>query len=188
MTMDQTLFIRLGTELKAKVQTSFWPVLHTLAPGFEYAIKENCILSGGCFASLHQNQKVNDYDLWCKDKAGMEEIEGWLKTFKGKHHETGLEFAVENEKYNNNFIEGKIVTARATTLINRLQFIKDVTFDDAKKSFDFLHCTVSYDLKNDRLYLSPAQMDSIERKVLIVNNSKAVSAYRKSKFIDRGWR
>lgn len=188
MTMDQTLFKRLGTELKVKLQTSFWPILHTLTPEFEYSIKEHCILSGGCFASLHHNQKVNDYDLWCKDKTGMDVIQHHLNKFKGRNHETGIEFAVENEKYNNNFIEGKIVTARATTLINRLQFIKDVKFEDAKKSFDFLHCTISYDLKDDKLYLSPAQMDSLERKVLIVNNSKAVSAYRKTKFIDRGWR
>ena len=115
MTMDQQLFQRLATELKVKVQTAFWPVLHTLSPEFEKAIEDNCILSGGCFASLHHGVQVNDYDLWCKDYAGMKVIQDHLELFKGRHHETGIEFAVENEKYNNNFIDGKIVTSRATT-------------------------------------------------------------------------
>ena len=186
--MDQQLFQRLASELKVKVQTAFWPVLHTLSPEFEKVIEDTCILSGGCFASLHHGVQVNDYDLWCKDAIDMKLIQEHLDDFKGKHHATGIEFAVENEKYNNNFIEGKIVTARATTLINRLQFIKDVKFSDAKKSFDYIHCAVSYDIKRDKLYISPAQMNSIEQKKLVVNNAQAIAEYRKNKFIERGWK
>jgi L-fucose isomerase-like protein len=167
---------------------SFWPVVHTLSPEFEKAISDNCILSGGCFASLAHTEPVNDFDLWCKDELGMEIIESFLEKFQGNDYSTDKPMVCENPNYSNNFVDGKIVTARATTLINKLQFIKNVKYIDAKKSFDFLHCTPHYDCYDDKLYISYTQMESISDKTLVVNNENAVTIYRMQKFKDRGWK
>lgn len=187
--IDQATFQKKATELKERMKSSLWDKTNKLDPNFYSFIKEHCILSGGCFASLINLEPVNDYDLWCRDSDGSAMIEEYLKEYKGKDS-FGAEIGAEDvdPKYNDNFVDGKIVTANATTLKNKLQFITNVIYADAKKSFDFLHCTVSYDLKNDKLSISPKQMQSILQKQLVINNMMAVKDYRRNKFIERGWK
>lgn len=187
--IDQATFQKKATQLKQRMKSSLWDKTNKLDHNFISLIKEHCILSGGCFASLLHNEPVNDYDLWCRDSVGSDWIEKYLITYKGKDA-LGLEIGVEdvNPKYSDNFVDGKIVTANATTLKNKLQFITNVSFEDAKKSFDFLHCTVSYDFKKDKLSISPRQMQSILDKKLVINNVLTVREYRRNKFIERGWK
>jgi hypothetical protein len=187
--IDQETFQKRATELKLAVKSNLWAKTKNLDLNFQSLMKEHCILSGGCFASLINFEPVNDYDLWCRDSNGSAMIEEYLKEYKGKDS-FGAEIGAKdvNPKYNDNFVDGKIVTANATTLKNKLQFITNVTFEDAKKSFDFLHCTVSYDFKKDKLFISTKQMQSILEKQLVINNPLTVKEYRRNKFIERGWK
>lgn len=187
--IDQATFQKKATELKVMLKSNLWAKTKNLDLNFQSFMKEHCILSGGCFTSLLHYEPVNDYDLWCRDFDGSAMIEEYLKEYKGKDS-FGAEIGAENvnPKYNDNFVDGKIVTANATTLKNKLQFITNVVYADAKKSFDFLHCTVSYDFKKDKLFISPKQMQSILDKKLVINNISTIKEYRRNKFIERGWK
>lgn len=187
--IDQVTFQKKATELKTRVQISLNAKMSSLEPNFKAAIKANCILSGGCFASILNDEEVNDFDLWCADYRGLEIIKDQLGHYNGLDVQ-GKEIPIVdiNPKYNDNFVDGKIVTANAVTLKNKLQFISNVIYADAKKSFDYLHCTVNYDLKNEKLYISRNQMDSILNKKLVSNAPLVVSEHRMNKFIERGWK
>lgn len=187
--IDQKLFMTNAILLKSKVQKNLTPILSRLDSAFHSAIKKHCILSGGCFASLYRNEPVNDYDLWCTDVAGALAIGDYLAKYDGLDMMgKEIEIADVNPKYNDNFVDGKIVTSNATTLKNKLQFITKVNFEDARKSFDYLHCTVFYDLAQDKLYMSQSQCDSLHNKILIPNDTSMIKEYRREKFIKRGWK
>ena len=187
--IDQQTFQTNAILLKSKVQKSLLPIVNNLDSAFASAIKKYCILSGGCFASLYRNEEVNDFDLWCTDVAGALVVEEHLSRYNGLDV-TGKEIKITdvNPKYNDNFVDGKIVTSNATTLKNKLQFITKVNFEDARNSFDYLHCTIFYDLAQDKLYMSRSQCDSLHDKILIHYNTSMVKDYRRNKFIERGWK
>jgi hypothetical protein len=187
--IEQQTFQTNAILLKKKVQDHLLPIVNNLDLAFANAIKKHCILSGGCFASLYRNEVVNDFDLWCHDVEGSIAIQVYLSKYTGQDV-TGKEIEIKdvNPNYNDNFVNGKIVTANATTLKNKLQFITKVDFEDARKSFDYLHCTIFYDLDQDKLYMSRAQCDSLHNKILIPNNTSMIKEYRRNKFIERGWK
>jgi hypothetical protein len=187
--IDQQTFQTNAILLKKKVQDHLLPIVNNLDSAFANVIKKHCVLSGGCFASLYRNGPVNDYDLWCTDIAGAIVIQDHLSRYNnldvmGKE----IEIKDVNPNYNDNFVDGKIVTSNATTLKNKLQFITKVNFEDARKSFDYLHCTIFYDLAQDKLYMSRAQCDSLHNKTLIPNNTSMIKECRREKFINRGWK
>ena len=187
--IDQQTFQTNAVLLKTKVQKILLPIVNNLDSAFANAIKKHCILSGGCFASLYRNEPVNDYDLWCTDVAGSNRIQEHLSRYNNLDV-MGKEIKIKdvNPNYNDNFVDGKIVTANATTLKNKLQFITNVNFEDARNSFDYLHCTIFYDLSHDKLYMSRSQCDSLHNKTLIPNNTSMIKEYRREKFINRGWK
>jgi hypothetical protein len=187
--IDQQTFQTNAILLKTKVQKSLLPIVSNLDLAFANAIKKHCVLSGGCFASLYRNEPVNDYDLWCTNVAGAMVIQEHLARYNGLDvNGKEIEIKVVNPNYNDNFVDGKIVTSSATTLKNKLQFITKVNFEDARKYFDYLHCTIFYDLAQDKLYMSRSQCDSLHNKILIPNNTSTIKEYRREKFIERGWK
>jgi hypothetical protein len=85
-------------------------------------------------------------------------------------------------------IDGKVITARATTLKHSVQVITMET-KEHRKSFDFIHCMPWYDIKAGKYYISENQYRSIKEKKLIINpNAKVVAKYRIAKYEDRGWK
>jgi hypothetical protein len=141
----------------------------------------NCVLSGGCFASLFHNEKVNDFDLYLKNISMIVELNNLLKEYKGLNKE------LVEEAYADVFVDGKLTTIKAVTLDNRLQYITMVDFQTAKQNMDYVHCTVSYDPSKDTLWLSELQFDCIQNKKLVANNLTSITAKRGEKFRSRGW-
>lgn len=175
-----------ATLLKKRVREKLKEALEHLPERISSFAQNKCVLSGGCFASLLTGHLVNDWDLWCLDDADIPEM---LRLLDSYTKEEADEVPVENPAYMNQFVDGKIVTANAVTLKNRVQFIKLTNFATAKKSFDFEHCRVSYIPATDTLYMSKMQFDSIINKKLIpTGDTKLVAGSRRmEKFYGRGW-
>lgn len=142
---------------------------------------ENCVLTGGFFVSVYHNEKVNDYDLYLKDISKMEELRSLIQEYVGPDQP-------EEQPYSQLFVNGKVETTRAITLNNRLQYVIMYDFKTAKTQFDYVHCRVNYDLKDDVLWMSKEQLESIKSKKLMVYNANNVLKGREKKFLDRGWK
>ena len=83
------------------------------------------------------------------------------------------------------------VIATAKNDLNKVQYILTdyKTREDLIASFDFVHCTISYDTMKDVLYITRRAYDANKNKHLI-NNSKTsepAQTWRVQKFLDRGW-
>lgn len=180
--MDNELFRLTASEVKRKLKRQLNLKFSSMDNSLVKMIQEYCIVSGGVFTSLLHATDINDIDLWCKDAAGLSVLPNMIKSVY-----SGSENPSVEDKYMDQFIDGKIVTSNAITLDNRLQFITLAKFEDAKKSFDYVHCTPSYDIMNDTLFISKTQMYSILNKKLIINNPLTVTERRTKKFLDKGW-
>lgn len=178
-------FLKDGKTLKAEVRAQLVTALSQLPERLQKFALGRCILSGGCFASVMHGEKVNDLDLWCADDADIPEMERLLQTYT--EQESGS-MPVENPAYMDQFVDGKIVTANAVTLKNRLQFVKLSKFSTAKQSFDFEHCRISYSPSTHILYMSKNQYESIRTKKLVKTDTQILLTERRlAKFYSRGW-
>ena len=74
---------------------------------------------------------------------------------------------------------------------NKLQYILTdyKTREELIASFDFVHCTISYDTMKDVLYITRRAYDANKNKHLINNlKTEPPQSWRVQKFIDRGWK
>ena len=147
-------------------------------------IMKNCVVSGGCSASIFHSQEPNDYDLYFKSQEALDE----LKIFLDKTRTRNLVKDV-NPNYLNTIVAGKLITAQAVTLFNDIQLITMGTIDMID-TFDFIHCKPFYDLSENKYYISKKQYSAIKEKTLIINSStnKPVEAWRLHKYKERGWK
>lgn len=173
-------FQNSGKSLKDLVKIHLMQKLLQLPQDLRSFTIQNCMLTGGCFASLSQNEKVNDFDLYLKDLSKMIELTKLLEQYK-------TEVTSQESEYSEAFVDGKIITSRAITLGNKLQYIIMMDYQTAKQNMDYVHCTVSYDIHQNVLWYSELQDYSIKNKKLIVNNPLSISDKRSKKFQDRGW-
>lgn len=177
-----------ATSLKFEVQERVFDKLKELPYSLSTFILNKCILSGGCFASLMYDETPKDYDFWCLDDADLPELQRLMDVYD---EEDSSLITIENPAYMKQFVDGKIVTANATTLKNGIQLIKLSNYATAKQSFDFQHCGVSYIPATNTLYMSKTQYMSIVNKKLVptktVDMSKPATQRRVAKFTGRGW-
>jgi hypothetical protein len=174
--------------LKNEVQERIFDKLKELPINLGSFIMNKCVLSGGCFASLIQGDTPKDYDFWCWTDNDLPELQNYMDAYNDV--DSSL-ITIENPAYMEQFVDGKIMTANATTLKNGIQLIKLSNYTVAKQSFDFEHCRVSYIPLTNTLYMSQKQYDSIITKKLVptrtVDMSSPATQRRVAKFIKRGW-
>jgi ABC-type antimicrobial peptide transport system permease subunit len=171
-----------------EVKRSLFSNLNILFGGIprelEGFLRDKAILTGGAISSLMHNETPKDYDLYLEDKND-------IMFFKQFVNEMDKEFIQDaDEKYVEVQVEGKLVTANATTFKNGLQVITLATAD-SRNTFDFVHCMPWYKISNHTLYISKRQYNAILNKHLIKNphpNAFALSNKRIKKYKDKGWR
>lgn len=184
--MTDDLFKALGNQLKHQIDKYLGIKLSKMDASLAEMIHWNCVVSGGCFASFIKAEEPNDIDLWAKTAEGMSLLESKLKLL---YKESKIEDKTDQaQKYMDVFVDGKIVSSNAITMDNGLQFVTMNTYDDARKSFDYVHCLPYYDISTGKFYISKKQMQCLDDKILVVNNPLTCTEKRKKKFIDRGWR
>ncbi len=140
-------------------------------------------LTGGAIASSLQGLHPNDYDIYFKDESTLGTIQGHylLETDK---------VADVNENYQE-YVgkDGKLITAHATTMFNKIQFITNISGSPEKirDNFDYMHCKPYLDFDTGKLYISKQQYDACVQKRLLVNNPEVITIRRRDKFIQRGY-
>lgn len=145
---------------------------------------DECIITGGCIASLFHNEHVNDIDVYAKDARKMLHIKEYIlgngkniKSTKG-YPPDALDIPTR-----------PLVTDNAVTLTNDVQFVYLGSAEECRKKFDFIHCMPWFDIKTQKLYISEAQYLAIETKTLVLNISgEAVKDRRIQKYTDKGWK
>jgi hypothetical protein len=147
-------------------------------------LRDKAILTGGAISSLMLNEHPNDFDLYLQDKND-------IMFFKQYVNDMNKDFIQDaNEKYVEVQVEGKLVTANATTFKNGLQVITLATAD-SRSTFDFVHCMPWYKISTHTLYISKKQYNAILNKQLIKNehpNAFALTHNRIEKYTAKGWK
>jgi hypothetical protein len=150
-----------------------------------HIILNECVVSGGVTASLMTYSKVNDIDLYFKTNEGMTLFQKYMSM---KKNQNVIKDSDTTGPYATTLLNGKLVTANATTLFNDLQFITLSTFEEQQASFDFIHCKPYLDIKDNKFFISQTQYDSIASMQLVINNKNSLTEKRLKKFKDRGWK
>jgi hypothetical protein len=188
MTFNKNDEIRI-LQVKESIEKSLSKRLVNLPPALFNFLFDNSILSGGAIASLMYDEVPNDYDLYLKDNNLIMFFNQYVSGMANTAHEDLIKDA--NEKYYDSVkIQGKMVTANATTFNNGIQVIT-LHASNARNTFDFVHCMPWYDIGLNKLYISYKQYDAIIHKRLIKNDhghANPLSQKRIEKYTDRGWR
>lgn len=152
--------------------------------GLESLIRNRGVLSGGSISSTFWEETPNDYDIYLTDDSDIDVFKSLMKEPQYWQLITDV-----NEKYMNTLVDGKLVTANATTFKNGIQVIT-MSNVSQRLNFDFIHCMPWLKLDTNTFYISKEQYASIVKKNLVVNpNYKLqLSDKRISKYTERGWR
>ena len=137
------------------------------------------VVAGGCFASWLDHENCKDIDVFYLNLNDLDrkDVIYILKSRYSDLHETTHSYNRGNPKITHVFNSHK----------SKYQFIftTNNTREELIKDFDYVHTMVSY--HNDTLYLTRKTYDAIRKKQLIVNNGKNIQAWRRTKFLSRGW-
>lgn len=173
--------------MKKMIELHYKTASVTLPTAIYNFINDFGIITGGISASVHAGKKPNDIDVYLKDAnsliAWKSAIESGSKEFMDQVSDVNVKYGLET------LVEGKLVTARATTFKCGIQVI---TMDDIKirEVFDFIHCMPWYDISADMYHISRSQYDSITRKVIVPNTNigaEKPTKHRVTKYLERGW-
>jgi hypothetical protein len=140
------------------------------------------VLTGGVSASLFHNEEPNDWDIYLLDNADILEFERLVPSIIDSVEDVNPKYFVDTK------VEGKLVTARATTFKNGVQIITMNTASN-REAFDYIHCMPYFDLSKMLYHISRNQYNSIKNKILVKNPAGVIPVtHRTQKFIDRGWK
>lgn len=150
----------------------------------ESFFRDECVITGGCIASLFHNEPVNDIDVYAKDARKMLHIKEYILG-NGKNIKTTKGYPPDTL----NVPAQPLVTENAVTLTNDVQFVYLGSADECRKKFDFIHCMPWFDIITQKLYISEAQYMAIESKTLVLNISgESVKDRRIEKYQKKGWK
>ena len=150
----------------------------------EAFLRDKAILTGGAISSIMHDETPKDYDLYLNDVNDIMNFKQYVHGMNKNYIQNA------DEKYIEVLIEGKLVTANATTFRNSLQVITLHTAD-SRSTFDFVHCMPWYRISNHTLYISKKQYNAILNKHLFKNEHKnafALSKKRVEKYTSKGWK
>jgi hypothetical protein len=171
----------------------------------------NIIVTGGCITSMLLNEKVNDYDIYIKDKVVLgklinyyinkinkkypyytiESIEKDERFFIKIKSDGVIEESLKLEKTENPTYDVLFVSSNAITLSDKIQIV--VRFfgnpEQIHENFDYIHCTCYWKSWDNELVLPPRALEAIINKELVYSGSKypICSIIRSRKFIKRDW-
>jgi len=157
-------------------------------------------VAGGVFTSLLHGEQIKDIDLFV--------VNDHMRLFKQpviesmprlEQNALAVKFNIDRwstEYLNNPNIHSTLhisaIAPRSDTLRQRndinLVCTSYKTREELMDHFDFLHCKVSYDIKENKLFCSKETYDAIINKRLIVaNKTKKPKPERIEKFLKRGF-
>ena len=150
-----------------------------------------------------QDEKVNDYDIYFRNKETAEAVARYyVKVFNEENDENaavvinGDRVTIEwKPNQSSKWVKAKyfpvFLSSNAITLTSSVQMI--IRFygepNEIHKNYDFVHCTNYWTSWDKKLVLSPNAVESILTKELIYQGSlyPVSSVIRTKKFIEKGW-
>jgi hypothetical protein len=140
----------------------------------------DCVVTGGCIASMLLGEKVNDFDIYFRSDVAASKIRhAVVKMYPLKEKSPGMPLSI------------LAITPNSVTLSNKTQLITRFTGtpEEIISNFDFVHCT-NYWTKKEGLVLNQPALESLLAKDLKYCGSKfpICSIIRTKKFIRRGWK
>lgn len=169
------------------------------------SLKNNVLVTGGCFVSLINNEEPNDFDVYIEDKNVLEQLcEYYIKKFELKDIYIDKDLSVgrvyiyipsegfvkqkpSNEKY-----QLICMSSNAITLTNKIQIVSRFYGDpnEIHKNYDFDHTKAYYRMKTNELSIPSRVYECIINKTLHYSGSlyPVCSVMRTKKFIERGWK
>jgi len=174
--------------------------------------REKMVIAGGCFASLLNDEAINDIDIFLLDDQynhglakGMAEtymseeavtvpnvpvmssantVVGHISLNSRKHMSKTVKIG------NSNYMDNDKIEQTIFFKHSKMQYIttKYKTREELINHFDFRHCCVSYDFATDKLYITREVYDLIKNKRLLQNGIKRPAHWRFEKFYNRGWK
>ncbi len=173
-------------------------------------VEKNILVTGGCIVSLLQNEDINDYDIYFKNKESAYKVAEYYASKFNKTHCTVISISDEDGKIkcfiNSDGVDSEdnhpepnkedkyrpvYLTSNAITLSDKIQLI--IRFfgehDQIHENFDFVHCKCFYDYYKNELILPSRSLEAIINKELYYTGSlyPICSIIRARKFIKRGW-
>jgi hypothetical protein len=150
------------------------------------------VIAGGCFASLLNGEDVKDYDVFLLDYESNRQV---AQMMIDKYHTDDFDLSegVRNNDVrigNSNYMNNDKIEQTILFKNSRMQYIttRYKTREELVQHFDFKHCCVSYDLSNDKLFITRQVYDLIKSRTLVPNNVNNTPAqWRYEKFLSRGW-
>ena len=196
------------TNAKHKIALMF--AQHRLAEERAIPFKyDKMVIAGGCFASLLNQEPINDIDIFLlDDDINRDLAQGMAKSYEvdqpvmiqtsGSSANTISGYISLSPKKNNNHVRIGNSNYMDNDKIERTIFFKDSrmqyittkykTREELINHFDFKHCCVSYDITKDKLYITRETYDLIKSKKLVQNSDRIPATWRFNKFQERGWK
>lgn len=145
------------------------------------------VIAGGCFASWFHDTELHDIDVFYLANYGTNFIAyNYIANIQKENPNT-----VKNHEHyiRNNKMIDKVYTEKETDTLFDYQhiFTKYYTRKALIESFDLAHATISYNIGEDKLYITRQAYDALKNKKLVRNDKVGVAEWRVQKFLDRGW-
>jgi hypothetical protein len=174
------------------------------------------VIAGGCFASLINEEPINDIDVFFLDDEYNHNLaKGMAKSYESEtpvvvHPYTPVvpvmssantvvgHISLSPKKNlnhhvkigNKNYMDNDQIEQTIFFKHSKFQYIttKYKTREELINHFDFRHCCVSYDFATDKLYITREVYDLIKSKRLVQNGIRRPALWRYDKFYNRGWK
>ena len=158
---------------------------------FDTPMPEGLILAGGCFSSFFHTQEAKDYDVFVlKDKNFNTTRRAIDRFILDNEFTAAPRFRIGNSAYiNNQNKENKIIKTIFDTQ-TKVQFIitEFTTREELIDHFDCEHACVSFDIHDEKLYLSRSTYDCIATRTIQKHKNNTILDWRKQKFKALGWK
>lgn len=150
---------------------------------FWNGITKDMVIAGGWFASTFKDEAPKDLDVFI------------LNNNKEVYDSMILNLSFNNKEWQiredaGQYLQNPHIKATALNLRTKAQYILTnyTSREELLKSFDYRHCTVSYDAPSKVLYITRGAYDDIVNRTLTHNGNNLPQAWRTNKFVGRGWR
>ena len=171
-------------------------------PSLRDLVRDNAIVAGGAIASVIQDDKPKDYDIYFRTKGCLKEV---VKYYAYRNKYIIPDYIVESAQKGEPFFWSRrrekgqklspytviCYSSNAITLTGRIQIVTCSYGDPEEVSgnFDYLHSQGVYDYRDDRIIVTDEIVDAMKRKRLVYTGSAypLASLIRMRKFIRRGY-
>lgn len=145
------------------------------------------VIAGGCFVSWFHNEELHDIDVFVLDHFDTIYI---TRSFINNLIASKATVKDHKDYIRHNDKITEVFTERESTTLFDYQYIftKYNTREALVRHFDLVHATISYNVGEDKLYVTRKAFDALREKKIQRNpDGLKTEEWRVGKFLSRGW-